>query len=89
MRWRDAQLWFAGMRFARLRARLQHDQAVEHGHIVNDVREGRRAVTHELADQVLQLDAVTDQLENHADEEEDETDPGPDPPRAGPDAQRP
>ena len=74
MKW-DPRLWMAGLRFQRLRARLQHDQAVEHGRIVDDVKEGRRSITHDLADKVLELDAVTDQLEDQVEDDDDETDP--------------
>ena len=74
MKW-DPRLWVASLRFQRLRARLQHDQAVEHGRIVDDVKEARRSITHDLADKVLELDAVTDQLEDQVEDDDDETDP--------------
>jgi hypothetical protein len=66
------RLWFRTLMFHRKAIRLQHDQAIEHSGIVDEVKEHRRAATHELADHVLQLDAATDRLERVAEEGEKE-----------------
>lgn len=64
MRWaRRARLWAQTVGLPRRAARLQHDQAVEQAGIVDELKQGRRAITHALADEVLKLDAVTDRLE--------------------------
>lgn len=86
MRWRDLRIWFLSFRWPRQAARLQHDQVIEQGAIVAEIKEGRRRITHDLADVVLELDAVADNLEVIAD---DPADPDPDPPRTGPHPERP
>lgn len=79
MKWGRVRLWWLSARFPKRASRLQHDQAIEeHAVVVDEFRRDRKRITHDLADKVLELDAVTDQLEVVA-EEIDETDPRPHP----------
>ena len=79
MKWAErVKLWWVTSRLPHRARRLQHDQAVEAGGIVDEVRTRRRLITHDLADKVLELDAVTDQLDEIRGDEH-ETDPRPDP----------
>lgn len=75
MRWPNFRLF--GLR--RRLFKLQHVQAVEHRVIVDEVKDIRRSATHELADPVFHLHAITEALEEIAAEDDDETDSRPDP----------
>lgn len=69
---RRVRFWvFLNLRFPHKRAELQHDQAIEQSGIVDEVKESRRAITHELADEVFKLDAVMDRLDDKVTDDEE------------------
>lgn len=56
--------WLFDNRFHKKVSKLQHEQVAEHREILGDVRSRNRGILHDLADEVLKLDAVSDSLES-------------------------
>lgn len=65
---REVRLWMMENWFRKRVRRLQHQQATEHQKILEDLRASRQGILHNLADEVLRLQAVTDCLEQTLDE---------------------
>jgi len=75
MRWlRTLKLWMVENRLHKWGyRRLQAHQIEESRELVDDIRERRREMTHELADVLLRLDAVSDRLEQSLEDLQERT----------------
>lgn len=61
---REFKYWLWGNRLAKKgMVALQHEQVGEHRELVKEVKKNRRMMLHEMADVVLRLEAVSDNLE--------------------------
>lgn len=61
---RSLRFWWWGNHLAKTGlAGLQHEQALEHHKVVNEVKQSRRRMLHDMADVVLRLESATDDLE--------------------------